>query len=148
MTLVILADTREKKPWACAFADEVKHITLATGDYTLEGFEEVLAIERKRSVAELATNVTEDRFKNWTARLSEFPRPYIICEFSLEDVYAYPKGSSIPRHRWRYIRVRGKYIMKRVFELQEMGIEVIFAGSREAAEVKVKEICVTISNGQ
>ena len=56
----VIKDTREQNGWfftpyeKCS-GMEVK--TLHTGDYTLEGFEDVVCIERKGCVAEIAMNL-------------------------------------------------------------------------------------------
>lgn len=92
-------------------------------------------MERKASVAELAKNITEDRFWREMSRLREFPHKFLLCEFSLNEVLQYPVGSDVPRKRWRYIRVRPPFILAKLSELQiDYGISVVFAGSRENAK--------------
>ena len=89
--LVVIKDTREQKGWifhkgdAC---DGMKLNALKTGDYTLEGFEDAVCIERKRSVEEIANNVGKEkkRFDAEMLRIQEYPFKYIICEFSMKDV--------------------------------------------------------------
>ena len=51
----IIIDTREQQPWT------FEHYTTAnrkldTGDYSVEGLENLLAIERKKSINEIANN--------------------------------------------------------------------------------------------
>ena len=59
----IIIDTREQQAW-----EFPRHATankkLDTGDYSLAGMEEVLCIERKKSVSEIASNITEKRFED------------------------------------------------------------------------------------
>ena len=59
----IIIDTREQQPWSFEH-----HVTsnekLDTGDYSVKGLEEILCIERKKSVSEIANNITEKRFKD------------------------------------------------------------------------------------
>ena len=94
---VVIKDTREQKGWifhsgdAC---DGMKPGTLKTGDYTLEGFEDAVCIERKKSVEEVANNVGKEkkRFNAEMERIQEYPFKYIICEFSMSDVINYPRS--------------------------------------------------------
>lgn len=136
----IVVDTREKRPlWKASASVEVD--TLSAGDYSLRGFERKLAIERKGSVAEIANNITETRFKYWVRRLSEYKYPYIVCEFSVEDVARYPRGSGIPKWRWKYLRVKSPFIFKMLGLLEsEHGINVIYAGTRAGAKRKIRKI--------
>ena len=104
----ILVDTREKTPLFTG----AKVIKLDTGDYTFEGYEHELAIERKSSVYEFARNITEKRFNDWVRRLAEFKHAYMVCEFTLDDVAIYPKKSGVPPRARRYIRVKPPFIFK------------------------------------
>lgn len=55
----ILRDDREKTPWDLPGV-EVEEARLDTGDYTVEGFKDRFAVERK-SVNDLATSVGSER---------------------------------------------------------------------------------------
>ena len=132
--LTIIIDTREQRPWVF---DE--HLTanrkLDTGDYSVEGLEHILAIERKRNVAEVANNITESRFKDVVDRLKSFKYSFILLEFDLNNVLEYPIGSTIPKKLWGKIRISPQYILKHITDLQvEHGIHVIFCGSSGNAE--------------
>ncbi len=63
----IIVDTREQQPWNFKTYGTVSQ-KLDTGDYSIEGLENLVAIERKKSVNEFATNITEKRFKDWVER--------------------------------------------------------------------------------
>jgi len=104
---------------------------LATGDYSLEGYEHVLSIERKLSTAEFAQNLTQERFTRELERLVLFPHAYVILEFTAQDICNYPAGSGIPRHRWKYIRMTPEFFWKRLVELtmRYSGIQFILAGA-------------------
>lgn len=104
--------------------------TLPTGDYSLEGYQHVLSIERKLSTAEFAGNLTQDRFTRELHRLAEFPYAYVVLEFTAQDINNYPAGSGIPRSRWRYIRMTPEYFWKRLTELmiEFRGIQFVLAG--------------------
>ena len=95
----IIVDTREQKPWQFnEYATAVRK--LDTGDYSVEGLENILCIERKRSVSEIANNITESRFKDVLSRMSKYRFPFILLEFDLQDVLNFPVGSEIPKSVW------------------------------------------------
>ena len=59
------------------------------GDYSVEGLENIVAIERKGSASELMSNLlTKDRgrFIKEIEKLAKFPYSFIVCEFSLSDL--------------------------------------------------------------
>jgi ERCC4-type nuclease len=130
----IIVDTREQMPWEFGY-----HVTskrkLDTGDYTMEGFESIFTIERKMSVSEIATNITENRFKDVLERLGKIPHAYMLMEFSIEDIYIFPVGSDIPKKQWDKLRVKGHYIMKALIEAQiNHNIHILFCGDSNNAE--------------
>lgn len=133
----VIRDTREKEGHGWMFAKEDRCCgtliqKLDTGDYSLVGFENRVVIERKGSVSEWATNIFDDRFTRELDRLLSFPYPFIICEFDVAAIYAFPAQSGIPKTRWRYMKLRGPQIIKRTVELQMQypTINVVFAGKR------------------
>lgn len=130
----IVVDTREQMPWEFGFHTTSKR-KLDTGDYSIEGMESIFTIERKMSVSEIATNITENRFKDVLERLSKIPHAYLIMEFSIEDIYTFPVGSDIPKKLWDKLRVKGNYIMKVLLEASlNYNIQLIFCGDAENAE--------------
>lgn len=130
----IIIDTREQIPWEFGYHDTAKH-KLDTGDYSIQGFENIIAIERKKSVSELATNLSESRFKDVLQRLSTIKHPYMIFEFDLDEVYDFPIGSDIPKKMWDKLRISGNYIVKRLIEIQlQYNIQVVFCGDANNAE--------------
>jgi len=135
----IIIDSRERKPYT--FADAAKHINsttvekLDTGDYTVRGCEDILCIDRKRSVGEVKDNILEDRFTAELERMRDFKYKYLLLEFSVEDVRIWPRGSGLPKHVQRKIRVSGNRILGRLLEIQlEYGVQVLFCGDRKHAE--------------
>ena len=64
----IIIDTREQQPWAFKH-HSVANRKLDTGDYSMEGFEDIFTIERKKSISEIANNIVESRFSNALERL-------------------------------------------------------------------------------
>ncbi len=130
----IIVDTREQIPWEFGYHDTAKR-KLDTGDYSIEGFENILAIERKKSVGELATNLSEKRFQDVLNRLSKIKHPYMVFEFSLDEVYQFPVGSEIPKKMWNKLRITGNYIVKRLVEIQlEYNIQIVFCDDADNAE--------------
>lgn len=133
-TFNIVVDTREQKPWAFSSCNTVKK-KLDTGDYSIEGLESLLCIERKNSVSEIANNISESRFKDEIERMGNYLYKFILLEFSLQDVLNYPRGSSVPPRLWGKIKIRPPYILKFLTELQtKHNIHVIFCDNPIAAE--------------
>ncbi|MFH1629654.1 MAG: ERCC4 domain-containing protein [Pseudomonadota bacterium] len=81
----ILIDTREQLPYQ--FQTESETVTLPTGDYSLEGGEELIAIERK-SVDDLIGCLTtgRDRFERELHRGGALDYFALIVEASLSDL--------------------------------------------------------------
>jgi len=131
----IIIDTREQKPWS--FENyTIANQKLDTGDYSIEGLENLLAIERKRNISEFANNITEKRFKDVINRLSKIKHSFILFEFDFEKVVTYPIGSDIPKRLWQKIRVSPAYILKNIIDLQvNHNIHVMFCGNSKNAEI-------------
>jgi ERCC4-type nuclease len=130
----IIIDTREQQPWS------FEHYTTAnrkldTGDYSIEGLEDVICIERKKSINEIANNITESRFIDVVDRMSKFKYAFMLLEFNLEQVLNYPIGSNLPRRLWGKIKITPAFIMKHILELQlNHNIKIMFCGSPSNAE--------------
>lgn len=130
----IIIDTREQKPWTF---DEyaTAHNKLETGDYSIEGLQDIVTIERKRNVAEVANNITESRFQDVIDRLKKIKYPFILLEFNLDDIMRYPIGSTIPKKLWSKIRITPNFIIKHLLDLElEHNIKIIFCGNSTNAE--------------
>lgn len=140
----IIVDTREQLPWE--FGNHTTSRTkLDTADYSIEGLEHLLAIERKQSVSEVATNITEKRFPAFLERMSEIPHKFMLFEFDLEDVYNFPIGSEIPKSKWDKLKVKNNYILKQIslFHIK-YGIHTMFCGDSDNAEKMAVRIMRTI----
>jgi hypothetical protein len=133
-TFTIIADTREQTPWD--FENyTVAHRKLDTGDYSIEGLEDVLAIERKRSVSEIANNISEKRFDDVLSRLQNYKHKFILIECTLNNILDYPIGSTVPKKLWNNLKITGKYILKYLTEISlKYDIHIIYCGNRENAE--------------
>lgn len=140
----IIVDTREQLPWEFG-----NHTTsrqkLDTGDYSIEGLEHLLSIERKQSVSEIATNITEKRFPAFLERLSLIPHRFMLFEFDLEDVYNFPVGSEIPKAKWEKLKVKSNYILKYLSIINiKYNIHTIFCGDADNAEKMAIRIMRTV----
>ena len=130
----IIVDTREQQPWEFGLHTTSRK-KLDTGDYSIEGLEQLLTIERKKSVSEIANNITESRFKDVLQRMSIIPYKFMLFEFDLEDVYNFPVGSDIPKKLWDKIKISPKYLLKYLTELQlNYGIHILYCGDASNAE--------------
>ncbi|MDD3992693.1 MAG: hypothetical protein PHV70_11155 [Desulfobacteraceae bacterium] len=89
---VVLVDTREKDPLPLRanhpnWIKAERRVTLKTGDYSIEGMESFLALERKSLADLVACTVTyRQRFLASCARLSGFVWKAILVEATFEDV--------------------------------------------------------------
>lgn len=130
----IIIDTREQQPWS------FKHHSVASkkldaGDYSLEGFENILAIERKKSVCEIANNIVESRFKDALERLGQLKYSFLLLEFDLDKVLNYPIGSTLPKRLWDKTKITPVFLLKNILDWQlKYNIKVCFCGSSSNAE--------------
>ena len=130
----IIIDTREQLPWEFELHATAKK-KLDTGDYSIEGLENILCIERKRSVSEIANNITEKRFVDVLERMSKIQYPFMLFEFDLEDIYTFPVGSDIPKKLWDKLKISANYILKYITQIQlNYGVHILFCGGPENAE--------------
>jgi hypothetical protein len=149
----LISDTREKQPWRAMCFENLTQ-KLDEGDYSLlecleyekKTGKKTIRIERKASVTELSLNLGK-LFKPFEAeakRLSEYDEKYIICEFSLDELAAFPKGSKIPdRQMFRInkygkqvknVKMTGKFMLLRLDHFyREYDINIIYAGNRSNA---------------
>lgn len=81
--IVILYDTHENYPWQLPIPWKMKRRHLQTGDYTIEGYEHLIAIEKKSGISELLTDLSgrdRVRFEKTLLRMSAFPFKCIVIE--------------------------------------------------------------------
>ena len=146
----IIKDTREQDGYSFAASSSRYHTCngmvsrkLDTGDYSIEGLEDKLCIERKASVVEFANNVGHDqvRFLKEIERMKDFPYKFLVFEFSLTDLMNFPEGSSIPESDWGKHRVTNKFMLKMIMEFQlHQDIKVLFCDSKKNAKWAVLSI--------
>jgi len=135
MKYTVVRDSREREGegwfWKSSrYCDGTVRGTLQTGDYTLQGYHEMLIIERKGSISEWATNITQARFERELERMAKIRFPFILLEFTLTDVMNYPIGSTIPKRLWGKLHFKGPYILKKTIEFQMKydNVKIIFCG--------------------
>lgn len=138
-TINIIQDTREQNGWDFVLAKDVKvnRKKLDFGDYTAEGIEDRLVIERKASTGELHTNLLKHkkRFFKEMELMKEVEKPYIVCEFPESYLYTFPENSTIPKREWKLIQPwHGRAMLKHLYEIQEMGIDIVYFDSPAQAE--------------
>lgn len=149
--MIIIQDTREQTPWDFTFYGyEQKVQGLKTGDYTLEGYENLFCIERKRTTGEIAVNLGSKRvpFMKEMARMQDFKYKFIICEFTHERLMEFPYNSGIPKVMIPKIRINKYYLSSSLQKLNDGGINVIYCNGKAEAELEAVRIFEDIVNGQ
>lgn len=149
----IIQDSREQKPLVFDFFDDVQTTVaaLSFGDYALVNHQNEVLIERKRSTGELANNLVKeyDRFCRELDKTQYCTKRYIICEFTYQNLLEFPKNSGIPFRLFKYLRVSGALLRKRIAELTER-YDLIFCycGDAQGAAQKVIEIFKEIEQNE
>lgn len=121
---VVIKDTNEKegKGWnfttGSSWCSGMVREHMDTGDYTFEGYHKLFTIERKADTSEVSMNVFEERFVRELERMEEIDYPFVVCEFSYQDVLDFPNNSGIPAFRWKYLKTTGNALLKRIMEFQ------------------------------
>lgn len=148
---IVIKDTREQdgyyfKPYnTCAGMIDQK---LDTGDYSIQGLEDKICIERKGCVEELAMNLGQKKyaFLDEIARMSSFPHKFLILEFSLEDLVKFPDETRIPIKNKASVKITGKYMLKCLCEFELYNnLHVIFCGNKYNAFIMVSSILKRIN---
>ncbi len=126
----IIIDTREKKPWNFENHHQIFK-KLETGDYSVEGLEDQIAIERK-SLNDYIRSILQDkiRFTKVLNKLSGIKHSCIIVEEPYQHVW----------DRNYYSKVNPQYINSRTKTIKNtFSIPVFFSKNRGRA----KEIALT-----
>jgi len=134
LDFTIIVDTREQTPWT--FENyTVANKKLDTGDYSVLGLEDIFTIERKKSVSEVANNISESRFDKELERLKLYKHKFLLLEFNLYDVLDYPIGSNVPKKMWEKLKITNKYILKYLTEIAiDYDLQIIFCDDSNGAE--------------
>jgi ERCC4-type nuclease len=126
--LVILSDSREQNPYQFKCFDcEVKTASLATGDYSIEGLQKLISVERKE-LSDFISCCTSgrDRFKAELHRLQAYRAKAVIIEGSLEDII---------QHRYRSQISPNSVIGSISSWTLRYSVPFIFAGDRPGGEM-------------
>jgi ERCC4-type nuclease len=136
----IIIDTREKAPWDFEGDDRFESVLyqkLHAGDYSIQGMEEIIIIERKATADELFTNFT----KNKERILAEFERSrgykfrIMIIEETCEQILN-PQAYYINR---KHINKQSPSMPPAVVAtnltklMLDYGVYVIFAGDKASS---------------
>lgn len=124
--LVVLQDTREQFTPDFAPGIEVCTTHLAFGDYSAAGLSDVVALELKWSISDLAACVTaeRERFETMLAGLARYPVRALIVAASIEELDAH-----------RYVsRAAPKSILASTWAwAQDFGVPTVWAGDARGA---------------
>jgi ERCC4-type nuclease len=86
--ITVLRDDREKNPWRIQSPDfSMKRKRLDVGDYTIDGYEDYVAIEKKSGLKEFITNLgskDRKRFVRTLENLAEYEIKCIVIEDTLD----------------------------------------------------------------
>ena len=89
--LRIIVDTREQTPWPLTGFD-TRRGTLHAGDYSLEGYENSVAVERKsKEDAWGCVGAGRERFTRCLERLAGLDRACVVIEASLSEFQVRPR---------------------------------------------------------
>jgi len=125
--MVIVVDTREQTPYTFAeYGVAVERRKLDSGDYSIAGHEDQIAIERKTHVDAFGSlGKGRARFKREILRLNEYKYAAIIIECSLRSFLEPPLNSMMSPVA--AIRTLISWDIR-------YGVRVVFAGSRDLGE--------------
>ncbi len=132
----IIRDTREKVGWKFRASSNCSGMTekkLDTGDYSVEGYEDIIMLERK-SIVDLWNSLIQgrERFMREMDRAKEFPLRYLVIEGTLKDI----------NNGIRYSKVKADFILASLFSLEvKHGIHVVFTSKRkDIAQAYVRKL--------
>jgi DNA excision repair protein ERCC-4 len=123
--MVAIIDTREQMPYA--FPCATVRATLTSGDYSLQGYETRVAVERKRPVELFTCFTTErDRFRREFERLAAYDYAAVVIEGDLTSCAVLPS---------RYSRVSPSTVINSLISWSiRYGVAIWFAQNRELAQ--------------
>ena len=143
----VIIDTREQIPWTFERDENITTISkkLDVGDYSIVDFENELCIDRKMSVAEFASNITEKRFERLLERMSTFPHKFLLFEFDLKAINDYPSGANIPLNKRGLIKIKAPFILSSIARIQlQYDIHILFCSHRLYAEQMAARIIKSV----
>lgn len=147
----VIRDTREKNGYLFKEIDNCTGMVvkkLDTGDYTIQGLEDKICIERKGCIEEMALNLGKNRgtFLREIKRMKSYDHKFLVLEFSLEDLINFPDFSRIPIELQQSIKISGKFMLKSLMEFQlNEGIQVVFCGDRNTSFLYISKLLKRLS---
>lgn len=136
----IIRDTREKEGYNFNFHDvELINRKLKCGDYKLESSDDII-FERKASTMELYINLAykkeKDRLYREFDKLVEYKRPIFLFEFPESFLYDFPENSTIPKSKWKGLRMPSWRLRERLDELMKAfpKVKLVFCENKLQAE--------------
>lgn len=140
---ILLIDTREKNPYDFSTDDaflEIKHTKLDAGDYSIEGMEHIIVIERKASVDELFVNFTKDkeRIQAEFERLKDHKFKVLVVEETWDDIInPYKYYINKKKINKQSPKMPVAVVASNLTNLMlEHGVHVIFGGTRAQSIVR------------
>lgn len=131
--MIIVVDNREQSPYTFdGYPVEVRAGTLATGDYSLAGFEADVAIERKELSDLIACLSHErDRFTRELERLRGFGSAALLIEAPF---------SAIAQGKYRSRMDAGAAVQSLLSIMQRYKLPLLFADNRATGERYVYDV--------
>ena len=126
--MIILADSREKKPYTFEkYPVQVEVAALTEGDYSLAGFTDRVAVERKslNDLIGCLVGSNRTRFKKELARTGSYERFAVLVEANIQDV-SFKRYRSLMEPHAALQSITAFYI--------RYGIPFLFCGDRDGAE--------------
>ncbi len=133
----VIIDTREQRPLTLTLPQnaEVTRRALTSGDYSLEGLEDVISIERKSLDDWIGTILnSRSRFRRELMRLQEYCYAAVVIEGGLSDILAGNYKSKV--------KPDSLLGMSCQLMLQYSPVHFIYAGDRPHAARLVSELLV------
>lgn len=134
MAFNIIQDTREQKPldFNNDAVGQVIVTKLDTGDYSIQGLEDILCVERKSGLMEFYNNCTQPRFWREMERMAGYKYKFLIMEFPLKDIQDFPYSLNVAKSVWSKLTLSPQYLLSCISRIQvDYGINVIFAENRD-----------------
>jgi len=143
--MVVVIDTREQNPF---FKRPPKGLTivrdtLKVGDYSLRGFEDEIAVERK-DIHDFLKSISHDRkrFKSMLSSMSEYFRKFIVIEGGLSEVLSPVEikkgigtGDSVRPLSKKYVNMNPEAVFQTIVSIMvRYGVAFFFAEDRRQAE--------------
>jgi DNA excision repair protein ERCC-4 len=120
----VVIDTREQLPYS--FSDRVVAVraSLPAGDYSVEGLEGVLAVERK-SLDDFVSSVIRERprFRRELEKLRTYQAACVVVEAGLADIFA---------HRYHSGAHPNAVVGAALSIIVDYGVPVFFCSDRQA----------------